>query len=120
MRSDPIKAALLRFCGMLLCILPPVLAILFYFPIWIAEGGEGVIPGFTVLLISIAALPLYRLMKRALESAASWTLWLTAFVLFLLLSRIADEMTVISFTGFVGNALGAVLFKLSERIGKRE
>ena len=120
MRSDPVKAALLHLFGMLFCILPPAVSILCYFPIWIAEGGEGIIPGFTVLLLSIAALPLYRFMRQALESAASWSLWLIAFLLFLLLSRIADEMTVISFAGFLGNAVGALLMKLSERYKEKE
>ena len=69
-----------------------------------------------MLLLLLAALPLYRGIKKILRSPSAYQLWLFSFVLFFLTSRIADEMTVISFVGFVGNALGAVCFRLA---GKR-
>jgi hypothetical protein len=47
-------------------------------------------------------------------------MWFIIFVLFLLLSEIADEMTVISATGFIGNCIGALLFKLADRVGKKK
>ena len=50
---------------------------------------------------------------RILKSPAVYTLWLIAFIAFSSLSRIADEMTVISFFGFISNAAGAVLFRLA-------
>ena len=115
-RSNPFAYFTLRGLGITLCVLPVTAAILCYFPVWVAEGGEGIVPGITLLLLVLAALPLWRLIRRALASLASYTLWLIAFVVFLCLSRIADEMTVISFVGFVGNALGAIMFKLSDRL----
>jgi hypothetical protein len=47
-------------------------------------------------------------------------LWLALFVIFLLLSKIAEEMTVISFVGFIGNSFGAIVFKLSEKYKPKE
>ena len=115
-RSNPWGYFALRGLGIVLCVLPVSLSILCYFPVWVAEGGEGIMPGLAALLLVLAAIPLWRLIRRALSSMASYTLWLVAFILFLCLSRIADEMTVISFVGFVGNAIGAVVFRLSERL----
>jgi nicotinamide riboside transporter PnuC len=40
-------------------------------------------------------------------------MWFIIFITFMLLSRIADEVTVISFIGFVGNLIGAACFKLA-------
>ena len=40
-------------------------------------------------------------------------MWFCAFVIFLILSRIADEVTVISFVGFVTNLIGAIFFRLA-------
>ena len=60
-------------------------------------------------------MPFYRGIKRLFQSAASYTLWFIAFIIFFMLSKIADEMTVISFVGFIGNSIGALFFKLSER-----
>ncbi len=110
-----IKRLLLRTGGVAVSVLPPLIAILCYFPIWVAEGGESVLSGFTALLIILAAMPLYRLLRRALASPSVWCMWLIAFILFLLLSRIADEMTVISFVGLISNLAGALLFRLAKR-----
>ena len=45
---------------------------------------------------------------------------LAIFLIFLLASRIATEMLTISFIGFVGNVIGAVLFRLARRYGRNE
>ena len=105
----------LKAIGFALCIIPVTACILAYFPAWQARGGEVLFSGITLLLLSVAALPLYNAIKILLTSPASYTVWLIAFIVFLLLSKIADEMVVISFTGFVGNTLGAICFKLAQR-----
>ena len=109
------KRMLLKATGLAFCVLPPISAILTYFPIWVAKGGETVISGFTLLLITAALIPLWRYIKRSLASPASYTLWLIAFIAFLALSNIAKDMTVISFVGFVGNLIGALFFKLADK-----
>ncbi len=119
MRPLNIRALFLRALGLMLCCLPAVTCILLYFPLWKSRGAGAVLSGFTVLLLALAMLPFYRSVKRFFESSASYTLWLIAFVLFLCLSKIADEMTVISFAGLIGNLLGAACFKLAERSDAR-
>lgn len=110
-----IKRILLRAGGLMLSILPPLAAILCYFPIWATEGGETVVSGFTALLIILAALPLYKALRKLLASPSVWSMWLIAFVVFLLLSKVAEEMVVICFVGFVSNLLGAALFRLARK-----
>ena len=113
------KVVILRCAGLLMCVLPVTVAILSYFPIWLNEGGEKVLSGVTVLLLTVALVPMYKGIRRLFKSPASYTLWFVAFILFLLLSQIAEEMTVISFIGFLGNGIGAILFKLSERMKRK-
>ena len=60
---------------------------------------------------------MYVLKAHPQRAPASYTVWLVIFIAFLILSNIAHEMTVISFVGFLGNLIGAVLFKLSGKIG---
>lgn len=118
MKTSNLKLKLVFFSlGMLLCTLPPLAATLSFFPFWV--GGESVklVSGFTLLLCILAHVPLLRALKRLLSSGASYVMWLVLFLIFLVLQNIAYEMTVISFLGFIGNALGAVFFKLSERYG---
>ena len=76
--------------------------------------------GFTVLLLAVCALPLWRAVKKVLSSPSIHTLWLIFFILFLLLSRVAEEMTVISLVGFLSSSLGAILIRLSEDQSKEE
>ena len=109
------KRLLLKTAGLSLCIIPPALATLFYFPVWISKGGEFVFSGMALILLIFALLPLWRTISKMLKSPAVYTLWLIAFIAFSSLSRIADEMTVISFIGFISNAAGAVLFRISNR-----
>ncbi len=115
MKKDKLLLSLiLRAVGIAFCILPVTLAVLSYFPLWKSCGADEVICGFTALLLVLAFHPLYNLIKKAVSTVASYTVWLIAFIIFLLLSRIADEMTVISFIGFVGNSIGAILMKIGE------
>ena len=116
--KQTVKSIFLRVIGLVLCVIPVTVSILCYFPAWRAEGGEVLLSGTTLLLLCMAAVPLYKLISAKLRSPAAYTLWLIAFILFFLLSNIAEEMVVISFTGFIGNLLGAIAFKLAG--GKNE
>ena len=106
--------------GAAVSVLPPMLAVLAYFPAWVAEGGEAVLSGFTAFLLIIAALPIFRTMKKLLASPSAWVMWLIAFLVFLLLSNIASEMTVISFVGLIANVIGAIIFRLAKRYKDRD
>ena len=113
MRTNNLAYSLIfKTVGMLFCIVPVTAAILSYFPIWIGTGGVKVLSGFTLILCVIAHVPLIKAAKNLFKSPASYTVWLFIFVAFLILSSIAEEMTVISFVGFLGNLVGAVMFKL--------
>ena len=102
----------LHILGLCCCILPPAICTLAYFPLWKEAGGGAVIAGGCALILVLCAMPLYKLLHSALRSSASYIIWLIAFLTFFALSRIADQMTVISFAGLVGNLVGAILFKL--------
>jgi hypothetical protein len=115
-----IKLAALRLLAIAISVIPPAVATLLYFPAWSATGGELMMSGGTALLLVIAAMPLYNVVKAKLRSPAIWSIWLAAFTAFLFLSRIANEMTVICFVGFVSNLIGSIIFRLAGRIGVRD
>ena len=114
------KRPLLGFLGLLLCVIPPVACTLAYFPLWREAGAEKLLSGGVVLLLVLSAMPLFRLIRQRLRTVAVWGIWLLLFLLFFALSRIADEMTVIAFTGFISNLLGASLIRLSRSEGGAE
>lgn len=104
----------LHIAALCFCILPPAICTLFYFPLWRGSSAKT-LAGGTMLLLLLSAMPLLKLIRHRLRSVAGYVGWLVLFILFLTLSSIAHEMTVISFYGFIGNLIGAVLFKISDR-----
>lgn len=108
----------LQILGFFLCIAPPLVYTVSYFPIW--KESTQALSGGALLLILISAIPIYKQIKKKLASPASYVIWLVLFVIFFTLSSIAEQMTVISFFGFVGNILGAICFKIAKRGVKNE
>ena len=110
----------LHILGFLLCVLPPAACTLSYFPLWREMGYESCIAGGAALILALCAFPLYKLIKKWLQSYSSHFMWLGLFLLFFALSRIAEQMTVISLVGFIGNLLGAVCFYIARRYNRRK
>lgn len=114
------RRALFTLLGLLFSILPPLLVTLSYFPLFRAAGAGALLSGTALLLLLLCALPLLRLIARRLASPSVWQLWLLAFILFFLLSRIARQVTVISFYGFLGNLIGSFFFRKGASPHERE
>lgn len=111
MKRGRTKRLILSLAAILFSVLPPILATLLYFPIWQEDGSGKAVSGFTLILLLLALVPFFNLIRERLKTPSAHTLWFIIFITFFLLSRIAREMTVISFVGFIGNLIGAVLFK---------
>lgn len=112
---NPTKRLLFNALGLAISIIPVTVAIFSYFPIWVRREDASILSGISLILIAVALVPLYKHIKSALKSPSAPLMWFFSFVLFLLLSRIADEMTVISFVGFVTNLIGSVCFKRARK-----
>jgi hypothetical protein len=108
------KRTLLRVTGLALCVLPPALAVLDYFPLWLADGRKTT-SAFAFLLLLLCALPLWRQIKRWLASPSVWMLWLFVFVFLSLFASIIEGLTAVAFFGFLGGLPGALLLKLADR-----
>lgn len=107
------KKALLFASGIAASTLPVAACTLSYFPLWKERGDGALLSGFAVLLLLLSFMPLYKSLRRLLHSPAVYTMWFIAFLLFFTVSKIANEMTVICFVGFISNLIGALFFKLS-------
>ncbi len=114
------RKAVFSALGLIFSIVPVLTAILLYFPIWNERGGSSVLSGFALLLLLLAFAPLFRMVKAVLKSPSAHTMWFIVFIVFFMLSKIADEMTVISFVGFVGNIVGSLFFKAARRVERRD
>ena len=114
------KAALLWFFGMAVCTVPAVLATLEHFPIWVAEGGETIVSGLSVIMLVLCALPFKRQIAAYLQSPSAWVVWLCIFIFSSLLGKIICDIASISFVAFVSNFLGAFIFKWRSKYVKKQ
>lgn len=112
MNDGAIKRAIFNLLGLIISILPVTIVTLSYFPFWKGAGGGAVVSGFAVLLLVLCASPLFRLIKRFLSSPSAERIWLVIFIIFFALSKIADQMTVISLVGLISNLISSIFFKL--------
>ena len=120
MNNAALKRILLYGIGLAICVLPVLSAIILYFPIWKERGAATALSGFALLLVLMALIPLFSTVKSLLRSPAAYTMWFIAFITFLLISKIADEMTVISFVGFISNLIGAFFLRAAKKPRKEE
>ena len=115
MRYNAVRSRILFLIGALISACPPILATLLYFPLWQRAGSGASISGISLLLLLIAFTPIMRILKRIFASPSAPLVWFCIFIAFYLLSRIANEVTVIAFVGFISNLIGSFIFNLSKK-----
>jgi len=113
------RRTLLKALGLIFSTLPPFVATLSYFPIWRERGAEAMLSGLCLSITLVCALPIFRAIKSALRSPSAPLLWFIIFLIFFSLSKIAEDITVIAFVGFISNLIGALFFTLAKRQGER-
>ena len=109
------KRTLFYVLGIFFSVVPPTLATLFYFPLWIASGAHATVSGLCLFLLTLCALPLLRYLKEPGRSPSLPTLWGIVYLLVRALSAIIEQLLVISFVGLLSNLVGALFFRLSKR-----
>lgn len=114
------KRLLFNALGLIISVIPVTVAIFSYFPLWISRKDASLLSGVSLLLIAIAIVPLFKCFKQIFNSPSAPIMWLLVFILFLLLSKIAEEMTVISLVGFTTNLIGSFMFKIAKKYDNRE
>lgn len=115
MNERPLRAAVLKLVGLVIAIAPATVAVLLYFPFWAKVGGGSVISGFALLLLVLCAVPFFKYVRRHFTAPSAHVMWLILFLLFFSLSRIAEQMTVISLVGFISNLISSFLFRAARR-----
>lgn len=105
---------LFRLGGYALCVLPPAVATLEHFPVWLREGDTA-LSGIALLLLLAAALPLLRTLRAHLRTPSAWMVWLALWLALRLICPILDTVARIALISFPTSLLGALLFRLGAR-----
>lgn len=114
-RNNPAKRLLFNTLGIVVSVIPVTVTVFSYFPLWIEREDASILSGLSLVLFCAAIVPLFKYLKELFHTPSAPVMWLIFFIIFFLLSKIATEVTVISFVGFVTNLLGSLLFKLAKR-----
>ena len=96
--------------GLLACVVPPVLATLEHFPVWMATGGTRIIvPASAVILLIISAIPLVKYLRKKIKTPAVWMVWIFLWFILRLLRPVIDGMISVAGIGAISNVSGALL-----------
>lgn len=111
--------------GMISCIVPGLITICQLFPLWQKESfstlASGItVSGMAVLLLLLTSTPLLREFKSKIQTPAAWIMWLIGTVVCYAISRVIEDIALVCFVSFLGNLIGAMLFKVSEHFPKEK
>lgn len=117
------KRILFRFLGYAFSVIPPVLAILEYFPLFAKTGGQPILSGIAFLLLLLAAIPLRRgitgLVRRYLDSPSAPGVWAVLWIFCAWFGRIAEAIAAVALVGALSSLLGMLFFHLGGK-GERD
>ena len=105
---------LFTLLGLALCILPPALSTLAFFPLWL-DGGERSLSAAALILLLLCAVPLFRFLRAHVKTPSAWMLWLALFLFLSFFRSIADGLWMISLIALIGSAAGALCFLIAKR-----
>lgn len=114
------RRLMFNFLGLSISVIPVSVSILSYFPLWLRRGDASILSGISLILLGLALIPMYKRVKEVLRSASAPLMWFIIFVIFFLLAKISDEITVISFVGFVTNVVGAIFFRAAKQYDRMD
>ena len=115
-----VKVASLTVLGALLCIAPPAVATLMYFPMWVHKSATTTVSGLSMVLLLVSIVPLFKLLKEHLKTPSAPLLWAIICVFALLFRTIIDQVIVIAFVGAISSIAGFFVFKARDRITNKK
>ena len=105
---------LFRILGVTLCVLPPAIATLEHFPLWLSDGRQA-LSALSLILLLLSAYPLFRILKHRLRSPSLWMLWLILWGVLEVFLPIFSAVKTIALISFPTGLLGALFFRLAKR-----
>lgn len=118
--NNKLKYNGLTALGALLCIAPPAVVTLCYFPLWVEKSSSATVSGLSLILILISIIPLFRIIKEHIASPSITLIWIIVGVFCIAFKSIIDQILVISFVGALSSIAGTIVFKARPKGDKQE
>lgn len=106
--NNKLKYELIDILGRIVAALPPFIATLNFFPLWIEESPGATISGVAVLAFIVCMIPMWRKfaeLKKYIFSASMPVFWIVCFGIFYFLQHIANAIVFISLAGLAGSLM---------------
>lgn len=118
--NNKLKYNGLTALGALLCIAPPAVATLCFFPLWVEKSSSATVSGLSLILILISIIPLLRIIKEYISSPSATLVWIIVGVFCLAFKSIVEQILVISFVGALSSIAGTIVFKARDKGAEKE
>lgn len=112
--SNTLKRRLIKTTALTIDILPPFIATLTQFPVWVEKGADATLSGTFLVLAFLSCIPFIKQIKAFIKSPSVPILWFAVFVLLTALNNIIDQMIIVSFVGVLSNIIGAFIYKIGD------
>ena len=120
MKQPTLKYFLIHAVGLLVCVVPPIIATLEYFPLWFSQT-ETAVSVLSAMVIAVCCLPFFKQIKAYFNgSPASWAFFAVMWLVTMSLNKLIDGVETISFIGMLSNLAGGFIFRVEKHIKARE
>ena len=114
------KAFALRVFGLIVCVAPPVIATLEYFPLWFSQTDTAV-SVLSAMMIALCCIPFFKQIRAYFKGTpAAWAFFLALWVASMSLNKLMDGIETIAFYGMISNLAGGAIFKIKKHIRAKE
>lgn len=109
------KYAVLTVLAFAVSVIPPFVATLMQFPVWIHNSAEATVSGIAAVLIFLCCVPFWKAIVQYFKSPSAPVMWICICVFMYVMKSIAAEMFMVSLIGAFSNLVGCLFFKLRKR-----
>ncbi len=110
--TNKVKSRIFKASGIALDVIPPFIATLTQFPIWVEKSSGATVSGLFLVIAFLCILPFWKKVCAYLKSPDIVVVWLIILVMLLGLRAIIDEMLIVCFVGVLSNCIGMGLYKI--------
>lgn len=118
--SNAVKGRILHISALVVDIIPPLVATLTQFPVWVEHSSEATISGIVLLLVFVCCLPFVKQIVAYLKSPSIPVVWAIIYIALVMLQSIINQMVIVSFIGLIANVIGAGLYKWGDSYSAKD
>ena len=118
--SNTLKSRALKSTALVIDVLPPFIATLVQFPVWVEQSADATISGIFLVLAFFSCIPFIKQIKAFIKSPSVPIMWLVMFIFLTALNNIINEMIVVCFVGTISNTIGTLVYKLGDSVNRED